>query len=62
MKFFSFINDTFLKMTWLNELFGYILSSFGIDIESPIGASIQFFLFDPIKIFLLFSFLIFAVS
>lgn len=62
MKFFSFINDKFLKMTWLNELFGYILTSFGIDIETPTGASIQFFLFDTIKIFILLSILIFTVS
>lgn len=62
MKFFSFINDKFLKMTWLNELFGYILTSFGIDIETPTGASIQFFLFDTIKILILLSVLIFMVS
>ena len=49
-------------MTWLNELFGYILITFGIDIKSPMGASIQFFLFDTVKIFILLSILIFAVS
>ena len=62
MNFFSFMNDTFLKMTWLNELFGYILITFGIDIKSPMGASVQFFLFDTVKIFILLSILIFAVS
>lgn len=63
MQVFSFINDTFFKMTWLNDLMGYIVSNiFGLDLKAPLGASLQFFMFDTIKIFILLSILIFTVS
>ena len=63
MEVFSLINDTFFKMTWLSDLMGYIVSSiFGLDLTSQIGASLQFFMFDTVKIFILLSILIFTVS
>lgn len=63
MAFFSFLNNTFLKMTWLNELVGKLLSDvFKISLESQLGASLQFFIYDVIKIFMLLSVLIFTVS
>lgn len=63
MQVFSFINDTFFKMTWLSDLMGYIVSNiFGLDLKNPLGASLQFFMFDTIKIFILLSILIFTVS
>lgn len=49
-------------MTWLNDLFGALLKSMGIDLASPIGISIQYFLYDSVKIFILLSVLIFIVS
>ena len=49
-------------MHWLNALVGNMLSSFGMDIENRVGASLQFFLYDTIKIFVLLSFLIFIIS
>ena len=63
MEVFSLINDTLFKMTWLSDLMGYIVSSiFGLDLTSQLGASLQFFLFDTVKIFILLSILIFTVS
>ncbi|WP_324823949.1 permease [Sinanaerobacter sp. ZZT-01] len=57
-----FFQDQVLGMKWLNSLIGNLLSSFGLDIESRAGGSIQFFLYDVIKITLLLCFLIFIIS
>ena len=62
MSFFKFINDVFLKMTWLNDLMGSLVNLIGIDNQSQLGLSLQFFLYDVIKIFVLLSVLIFTVS
>lgn len=62
MSFFKFINDVFLKMTWLNDLMGSLIKFIGIDNQSQLGLSLQFFLYDVIKIFVLLSVLIFTVS
>ena len=58
----SFITDQILGMRWLNELIGNLLSGLGLDINSKIGNSIQFFLYDVIKIAVLLSVLIFLIS
>lgn len=62
MQVFSFINDVFLKMTWLNDLMGGLVNLLGLDNQSQLGASLQFFLYDTVKIFVLLSILIFGVS
>lgn len=62
MQLFSLINDLFLKMTWLNDLMGNLVNLIGLDNQSQLGASVQFFLYDVIKIFVLLSVLIFGVS
>lgn len=62
MQLFSYINDLFLKMTWLNDLMGNLVNVIGLDNQSQLGASVQFFLYDVIKIFVLLSVLIFGVS
>lgn len=62
MQIFSFINDVFLKMTWLSDLMGGLVNLVGLDNQSQLGASIQFFLYDTVKIFVLLSVLIFGVS
>ncbi len=51
-----------LGMKWLNDGVGNILSSFGLDIVSPVGASIHFFIYDVIKITVLLCSLIFIIS
>ena len=49
-------------MRWLNQLVGNLLQAIGIDLESRMGASVQFFIYDIIKIFILLSVLIFSIS
>lgn len=61
-KVWLFFQDEMLAMKWLNELIGKILSFIGVDIGGRIGGSIQFFLYDTIKIFVLLSILIFFIS
>ena len=51
-----------LGMKWLNELIGKILSKVGIDVDSRMGGSIQFFLYDTIKIIILLCVLIYIIS
>ncbi len=58
----AFIQNQILGMKWLNTLIGRILSSAGIDIGGRWGGSIQFFLYDVIKITFLLCFLIFLIS
>lgn len=49
-------------MNWLNDLIGNGLSALGLDIASRWGGSVQFFLYDVIKITVLLCFLIFVIS
>ncbi|NLK93538.1 MAG: permease, partial [Bacteroidales bacterium] len=49
-------------MRWFNELIGKVISAAGLDINGRIGGSLQFFLFDFIKILILLSVLIFIIS
>ena len=58
----DFIQNQILGMKWLNTLIGRMLSSVGMDISGRWGGSIQFFLYDVIKITFLLCFLIFLIS
>lgn len=60
--FWLFIQDQVLGMKWLNALIGNGLSAVGFDAESRWGGSVQFFLYDVIKITVLLCFLIFVIS
>lgn len=57
-----FIQDQILGMKWLNGLIGDLLSTLGLDIHSQLGGSIQFFIYDVIKITILLCVLIFMIS
>lgn len=57
-----FLQDQVLGMKWLNTLIGNTLSAFGLDTTSRLGGSVQFFLYDVIKITVLLCFLIFVIS
>jgi len=60
---FGWLNDALLKMTWLNDLVGRLVSDvFGLSLSGRVGASVQFFLYDTVKIFALLSALIFLIS
>ncbi len=60
---FGFLNDQFLKMNWLSELFRRLVEGvFGLPVSERVGGSLHFFLYDTVKIFLLLSILIFGIS
>lgn len=59
---FLFIQDQILGMKWLNELIGHFISVLGLDVNTRLGGSIQFFLYDVIKITVLLCLLIFIIS
>ena len=61
MQVFSFINDVFLKMTWLSDLMGGLVNLVGLDNQSQLGASQHFARCDVVKIFLLLPILIIGV-
>ncbi len=63
MVVFSWLNRQLLKMEWLFELIRLLVEDvFGLSIESRLGGSIHFFIYDVIKIFILLSVLIFGIS
>lgn len=63
MEIFSWLNETLLKMTWLSELVRLLVENvFGLDVDSRLGGSIHFFIYDVAKIFILLSVLIFTIS
>lgn len=57
----DFIQNQVLGMQWLNDIIGNILIIFGLDINARIGASIQFFIYDIIKILTLLCVLIYVI-
>ncbi|ODU55939.1 MAG: permease [Clostridium sp. SCN 57-10] len=57
-----FFQDEILGMKWLSRLIGSLLSVLGIDITSRLGGSVQFFIYDVIKIAVLLCTLIFVIS
>lgn len=58
----SFIQEQILGMKWLNEFVGCLLSAVGVNITSRLGGSVQFFVYDVIKITILLCVLIFVIS
>lgn len=49
-------------MKWLNDLIGSVLSLFGLDLSNRWIGSIQFFIYDVVKIIVLLCFLIYIIS
>lgn len=62
MGVWQFFQDEILGMKWLNRLIGNGLSGLGLDTGGRVGGSLQFFLYDVIKITVLLCFLIFVIS
>ena len=58
----NFIQDQILGMKWLNVLIGNILEKIGLDVSGNLGGSIQFFVYDVIKITILLCTLIYMIS
>lgn len=63
MGIFSWLNSQILRMDWLSFLVKLLVENvFQLDMASRVGASIHFFIYDVIKIFILLSILIFSIS
>lgn len=62
MQLWQFIQNEVLGMQWLNEVIGAALSAAGLSLDGRLGGSIQFFLYDTIKITVLLCALIFLIS
>lgn len=63
MIVFKWLNAQLLKMEWLFNLVKLLVEKvFGLSIESKLGGSIHFFIYDVVKIFILLSVLIFTIS
>ncbi|MDH6365857.1 uncharacterized membrane protein YraQ (UPF0718 family), partial [Enterococcus sp. PF1-24] len=58
----QWISNQIFKMLWLNNLAGKFVQLFGISLDSKLGSSLQFFIFDTVKIFILLSVLIFFMG
>ncbi len=58
----GFIQNQILGMKWLNDLIGNGLLALGLDTSNRWIGSIQFFVYDVIKITLLLCFLIYIIS
>lgn len=57
-----FIQNQVLAMKWLDEITKKILKYFSINLDSKLGGSLNFFIYDAIKITILLCTLIFIVS
>ncbi len=63
MFIFEWINNQLLKMDWLYNLVeSLVVNVFGLSMTERLGASIHFFIYDVVKIFILLSALIFMIS
>ena len=62
MGFWNIVQDEVLGMGYLRRFFSSLLGAMGLDTSTRIGGSVLFFLYDTVKIALLLSVLIFAIS
>lgn len=58
----DFVQEKILGMAWLNRLIGTVLNTLGLDTTTKVGSSVQFFVYDIIKIMVLLGILIFIIS
>ncbi|PKM41030.1 MAG: hypothetical protein CVV04_00810 [Firmicutes bacterium HGW-Firmicutes-9] len=58
----DFFQQQVLSMKWLNDLIGSLLGTVGLDLTNRWTGSLQFFLYDVIKITILLCTLIFVIS
>lgn len=63
MNIFQWFNSQILRMDWLSDLVAsFVVNWLGLNLKDPLGGSVHFFIYDVIKIFILLSALIFAIS
>ena len=58
----DFFQNEILGMKWLNRLIGDLLTASGMDVSEKVGGSVQFFLYDTIKIMVLLGCLILLIT
>lgn len=58
----DFIQNQVLGMKWLDALVAQLLTMAGVEIQTSLGGSLNFFFYDVIKITVLLCILIFAIS
>ena len=58
----DFFQNEIFGMKWLNQLIGNLLEACGLSTETRLGGSVQFFIYDTIKIMLLLGVLILIIS
>lgn len=58
----DFFQNEILGIKWLNQLIGNLLEACGLSTETRLGGSVQFFIYDTIKIMLLLGVLILIIS
>lgn len=59
----AWVNAQLLRMDWLASLVTLLVENlFQIQVSTPLGGSLHFFIYDVIKIFILLSVLIFSIS
>lgn len=60
---FEALNNQLLKMEWLSYLIQLLVEKvFGLDLNTRLGGSVHFFIYDTLKIFILLAVLIFVIS
>lgn len=57
-----FFQNQVLGMQWMNTLIANLLTALGLDVKGNLGGSINFFIYDTIKITILLCVLIFIIS
>ena len=62
MSAWEFVEKELLGMQWLGRLISRLLTSLGVDVTGRLGGSIQFLLYDVIKIMVLLGMLILVIS
>ncbi len=62
MGIWTFFQNQILGMQWLNAVIGALLEALGLDVMGRVGGSVQFFLYDVVKITILLCALIFVIS
>ena len=59
----EWLNNQLLRMEWLSTLVTFLVEQgLGLSVKENLGGSIHFFIYDVVKIFILLSVLIFAIS
>ena len=61
MGIWTFFQNQILGMQWLNAVIGALLEALGLDVTGRVGGSVQFFLYDVVKITILLCALMFVI-